>query len=214
MTEARRDICIIQEIFNSYNDWGHKQALLLFDKSLVQRCPHIILEPKRLADETSRWIAVGNFIFKFGTLLGGVTLGVAIKYHQSVKVWMPLAVASLGVMLIYQVYWQSDPCVNYQVERRRSVLKSLTNGSAAPHTVVLVYTGNRRRNLIQTALGISFASLIGYRVWTYLWCESQITLISVLGSPSCDMIMFSARYCNAKSKFTNYQWFICSITEC
>lgn len=71
-------IRIIQEIFNDYNGLANEQALQQLDAALEDRCPIIVIEPRRLADHTCKWINVFNWISTSSVPFGVCSVATAL----------------------------------------------------------------------------------------------------------------------------------------
>lgn len=110
-----QDVHIIHEIYDHYNTIGHEQSLQQLDLALEANAPIIIIEPIRLGDETSRWIAVGNFLHKSTVLAGIGATATCGLFPNRWLIYAPQAILSIGCFAVYTISWQSDPCCKYQV---------------------------------------------------------------------------------------------------
>lgn len=63
----RRSVVIIREVYDSEN--ANEIFEQQLEQALVNSVDTIIIEPYKLGDETSRWIAVGNCLHKSVSLL-------------------------------------------------------------------------------------------------------------------------------------------------
>jgi Mitochondrial morphogenesis regulator len=59
---------LIREIYDG--EHAHESFILDLDRALTEKFDYIIIEPAKVADETSRWIMVGNCLHKTAVLSG------------------------------------------------------------------------------------------------------------------------------------------------
>lgn len=69
----QEDTAIIREVYDSDNSQEMFEQEL--DNALEAGYKYIIIEPTQLADETVRWINVGNFLSKTAIVSGVISLG-------------------------------------------------------------------------------------------------------------------------------------------
>jgi len=62
------NVAIIREVYDSEN--AHETFEYELERALESECSLIVIEPSKLGDETSRWIAVGNCLHKTAALSG------------------------------------------------------------------------------------------------------------------------------------------------
>lgn len=62
------NVVIIREVYDSEN--AHETFEYELERALESECSLIVIEPSKLGDETSRWIAVGNCLHKTAALSG------------------------------------------------------------------------------------------------------------------------------------------------
>lgn len=79
-------VAIIREIYDSEN--AHETFEYELEKALESECSLIIIEPSKLGDETSRWIAVGNCLHKTAALSGlaAIITGVLNLYKNCLHI--------------------------------------------------------------------------------------------------------------------------------
>lgn len=109
---------IIPEVYDGDSDGFETQL----DIALEESYKIIIIEPSKLGDETTRWIAVGDWIHKVAMCsgLGSITIGIACPNKP--VMYLPLYVISLFSVGLYTLSWQLDPCCKYKVANK-SILK-------------------------------------------------------------------------------------------
>lgn len=66
--EEISNVAIIKEVYDNEN--AHETFEYELERALESECSLIIIEPSKLGDETSRWIAVGNCLHKTAALSG------------------------------------------------------------------------------------------------------------------------------------------------
>lgn len=59
---------LIREIYDGEN--AHESFISDLDRALIEKYDYIIVEPATVADETSRWIMVGNCLHKTAVFSG------------------------------------------------------------------------------------------------------------------------------------------------
>jgi Mitochondrial morphogenesis regulator len=57
---------LIREIYDG--EHAHDNFISDLDRALIEKYDYIIIEPAKLADETSRWVMVGNCLHKSAVL--------------------------------------------------------------------------------------------------------------------------------------------------
>lgn len=62
------NVAIIREVYDTEN--AHETFEYELERALEAECTLIVIEPSKLGDETSRWIAVGNCLHKTAALSG------------------------------------------------------------------------------------------------------------------------------------------------
>lgn len=62
------NVAIIKEVYDNEN--AHETFEYELERALESECSLIVIEPSKLGDETSRWIAVGNCLHKTAALSG------------------------------------------------------------------------------------------------------------------------------------------------
>lgn len=165
-------IAIIREVYNSKNSLEKFEQDL--DRALEDGCEVIVIEPNRLGDETSRWIAVGNCLHKTACLSGLGSLGSAMIWPDKPYICTPLCAMSVLCSGVYTLAWQFDPCVAYQVETnvgrllpKYPELKNFQqNDSMSP--VILVRSDNTRKSLLHTSVSLLAAVVCIWRLYDTL----------------------------------------------
>lgn len=75
---------LIREIYDGEN--AHENFILDLDRALVEKYDYIIVEPAKVADETSRWILVGNCLHKTSVLSGLASIASGLlSTHKATK---------------------------------------------------------------------------------------------------------------------------------
>ena len=77
------NVAIIREVYDSEN--AHETFEYELERALESECSLIVIEPSKLGDETSRWIAVGNCLHKTAALSGlaAIVTGLSNLYKKS-----------------------------------------------------------------------------------------------------------------------------------
>lgn len=77
------NVAIIREVYDSEN--AHETFEYELERALESECSLIVIEPSKLGDETSRWIAVGNCLHKTAALSGlaAIATGLSNLYKKS-----------------------------------------------------------------------------------------------------------------------------------
>uniref|UniRef100_T1ITV1 Transmembrane protein 11 homolog, mitochondrial n=1 Tax=Strigamia maritima TaxID=126957 RepID=T1ITV1_STRMM len=166
------DTVIIREIYDGENSQEKFENEL--ERALETCCPTIVIEPSKLGDDTSRWIAIGNCLHKTAVLSGFGSLVTGLIWPDRPYIYCPMGAVSLFCTGLYSVSWQFDPCCKYQVlrdaqklERFQQRLNSLTSSSP----VVLLRHDDRRRKLLHsivTVLSIAYCTWRLTQLYPYL----------------------------------------------
>lgn len=73
----QEDTAIIREVYD--NDNSQEMFEQELDNALEAGYKYIIIEPTQLADETVRWITVGNFLSKTAIISGALSSGTGLR---------------------------------------------------------------------------------------------------------------------------------------
>lgn len=76
----QEDTAIIREVYDSENAQELFEQEL--DNALEAGYKYIIIEPTQLADETMRWISVGNFLSKTAIVSGVISIGTGMQINN------------------------------------------------------------------------------------------------------------------------------------
>ncbi|XP_059481076.1 transmembrane protein 11 homolog, mitochondrial isoform X2 [Neocloeon triangulifer] len=114
------DLEVVREIYDSEN--SHEYFEQQLDLLLEAGVKYIVIEPKRLGDETARWLSVGNILHKLSLNLGLGAIIAGVLWPDRPVVCVPLASLSLLSTSLYTVSWHFDPCCQYQVEKDKNIL--------------------------------------------------------------------------------------------
>lgn len=93
----QEDTAIIREVYD--NDNSQEMFEQELDNALEAGYKYIIIEPTQLADETVRWITVGNFLSKTAIVSGALSIGTGKELTKVVS-FEYLVVTSLNASLI------------------------------------------------------------------------------------------------------------------
>jgi len=155
-----------------YNSEGYASGLLeeQLESSLESQVSYIIIEPKCLGDETSKWIQVGNFLHKSAVLSGFTCLLVPLLCPKRFKLYLiaPLFTINTLSVLFYNMSWQFDPCCKYQVERNESRLEQLhlqTLATTSP--VVLVHRDDKYRKRLHNYISMAVLTYVSWKCFQY-----------------------------------------------
>lgn len=100
---SRRDessnVAIIREVYDSEN--AHETFEYELERALESECSLIVIEPSKLGDETSRWIAVGNCLHKTAALSGLAAIVTGLLYlYVKVELYIQLCMYNYMLILI------------------------------------------------------------------------------------------------------------------
>ena len=140
------------------------------EDALEDEAIHIIIESKRIGDETTKWIQMGNFLHKSTVLTGFscIVTGLTVSTKYNNYICIPFGVFSLSCASLYGVSWQYDPCCKYQIEQDPQTLASLQIENLTSSLVVVL---KRREDKYRKRLHNFFAlGVAGYFGWKcYRW---------------------------------------------
>ncbi|XP_064478978.1 transmembrane protein 11, mitochondrial-like isoform X2 [Ornithodoros turicata] len=157
---------IIHELYEGEN--SHEAFESDLDRALEARPAAIIVEPRRLGEETARWIALGNCLHQTSVLSGLGSLAATLllsppapnpaSIHTLLIISTPLAAVGTLCAGLYSVSWATDPCIHYQVETDTQVLSRLPLSELAnAHPLVLVRKDDKKKraaHIVTTALAV------------------------------------------------------------
>lgn len=154
---------IVREIYDGEN--SHEKFEIELERALEAKSAVIAIEPSKLGDDTSRWIAVGNCLHKTAVLSGFGSVAAGLVWPDRPYICCPLGCASLFCTGLYTISWQFDPCCKYQVERDDIKLAKLLLPTLSSSPVVLIRHDDKRRKLLHTTVTFLAVSLCIWRLY-------------------------------------------------
>ncbi|KYN02926.1 Transmembrane protein 11, partial [Cyphomyrmex costatus] len=159
------NVAIIREVYDSEN--AHETFEYELERALESECSLIVIEPSKLGDETSRWIAVGNCLHKTAALSGLAAIVTGLVWGDRPYICGPLGFTSVITCGLYTVSWQFDPCCQYQVETDTSKLPHVellaVLGPSSP--TFLVRKDDKRRRILHTTIALAAFGITAWRVY-------------------------------------------------
>lgn len=163
---------VIREIYEDQD--SHEYFEIELDNALDKCFETIVIEPKKLGDETARWIATGNCLHKTSVISALSCLAVGLAWPDKLSLYMPLGCTSIICAGTYAVSWQLDPCCQYQVVRQVDkrwntihlpALIKLGISSSSP--VVLEKKNDSYRRYLQNSLALIAAGYCTYKCYSF-----------------------------------------------
>lgn len=146
---------VIREIYESENSIENFLAQL--ETALQKRFKIIVIEPKRLAEETGRWIMLGNVLSRLSTLCGLASITICVVWPSRLYfVSVPLSTVSIISRAFYDVSWNFDPASKYQVM------------CASSDATTLVYRDNKILNYAQRSVTLAAILMCGFQLYRSL----------------------------------------------
>ncbi|XP_076674144.1 transmembrane protein Pmi isoform X1 [Andrena cerasifolii] len=159
------NVAIIREVYDNEN--AHETFEYELERALESECSLIVIEPSKLGDETSRWIAVGNCLHKTAALAGLTAITTGLLWGDRPYICGSLGFISVISCGLYTVSWQFDPCCQYQVETDTSKLPHVellaVLGPSSP--TFLVRKDDTRRRILHTTITLVALSISAWRVY-------------------------------------------------
>lgn len=155
---------MIREIYESESSTDN--FLYELERALDTKYKFIIIEPKRLAEETGRWITMGNIIHHTCVLSGLGAIGLAFIAPK--RLWMSYSLCGVSIVVagIYGICWNNDHCSKYQLERNFTKFNESVSKTA---TRILVYKDNRLLNIVQRSVaGSALLVICGFQLYRHL----------------------------------------------
>jgi hypothetical protein len=140
------------------------------ERALEVKANVIIIEPSKLGDETSRWIAVGNCLHKTSVVAGMGCLVTGINWPDNAPLFMPFGFVSVVCAGVYAVSWQFDPCCKYQIESDVEKIKdrlSYVQNLNTTSPVVLVRRNDTRRKILHNTLALLSIGFTSWRIYEW-----------------------------------------------
>ena len=159
------------------------------DQYLYSQTKVIIIRARTLGYETRKWISFGNWLHRTAIIS-------SINCLMTAKVWgtdhvflLPWGVLSILTGSIYAISWQTDPCMEYQVEKNADKIRTILKTSRLKdfddddlesddyenedccNSVVLIHTHTLAKRLVCNAMVLLAAWICGYRIykWYLKW---------------------------------------------
>jgi len=161
----QEDTAIIREVYD--NDNSQEMFEQELDNALEAGYKYIIIEPTQLADETVRWITVGNFLSQTAIISSALSAGTAYFWTSKPFVYGPLCMASFVCTGLYMISWQFDPCCKYQVHKDPR-LKSLQKEDNTPSLPVVIERGSdTKRKIVHTSVTVVSTAYCMWKLYEY-----------------------------------------------
>lgn len=132
------------------------------ERAFEEEAELIIIEPKYLGDEVSRWITLGNFLHKASVISGILCFGFQRFDKERYYLIVGLGTISSLFAISYAVCWKNDPCCRFQVAEQVPDLEHMVTSLSTANPVVLVRKNDHRRkvlhNVVATLSGIVCAT--------------------------------------------------------
>lgn len=159
---------VIREIYESEN--STEAFMLQLERALLAKYNYIIIEPKRLAEETGRWIMLGNILTRLSAVSGLASLTISMFAPSRLYISAPLAGVALIARGFYDISWNFDPCSQYQVERSSQSLDIQLKESVAKSESIriLVYKDNTLLNCTYRTVAVAAVVLCGIQLYRSL----------------------------------------------
>lgn len=155
---------MIREIYE--NEVSIETFLMQLERALHTKYKYIVIEPKRLAEETGRWIMLGNCLSRLSMISGIASITISAVWPQRLFVSVPLAGLALVTRGFYDISWYFDPCSQYQLESTSS--HSLDASVTKSATRILVYKDNTLLNYAQRSVTVAAVILCGLQLYRSL----------------------------------------------
>lgn len=170
--EAEEECHVINEADDPDLDEGFTKELydLELEHALSFHYSMIVIEPKALGDQVSRWIRVGNFLHKTSVVcgLGCLFSPLVLPPNSRTNLSITMGSASLLLAAVYNMSWQYDPCCKYQVEYdSHNLAKVPLESLTTPSPVVLVYKDDKYRKRLHNITAVAVCIYMGYKA--YQW---------------------------------------------
>lgn len=169
LVQPQNGYFIIKEVYENGSATEYFENQLEY--ALEAKVKVIVIEPSKLANETAKWIALGNWLRRTSIVSGVGCLVSGAIFPDKDYVYLPLGF--LGCMLagVYSISWQLDPCCNYQVERDRKQLQKLPLRSiSSSQPVVLVRKSTTKKSVV---LGTITVATVTFCAWR--WYDRYLT---------------------------------------
>ena len=167
--EPRPKFTIIHDLYKT-DHFANEILEEQLENALESQIDHIIIEPRQVGDETSKWIQVGNFLHKTSVLSGLSCLLVPLicpfRYQHYFSI--PLSTMNLACTTLYDLSWQYDPCCKYQVERNTKILEQLQmHDLETANPVVLVRRDDKYRKRLHNFFSICVFTYFSFKCYQY-----------------------------------------------
>lgn len=136
---------------------------------LENRIQTIVIEPKRLGEETARWISLGNCLHKTAMITGLGSVLTGILWPEKPTTQCCLATVSALSNGIHVLSWQMDECSQYKVETEHDLIAAkCVPLDDLERPVVLtrrLASEVRRNNILQTAISLIALAFTAFRIY-------------------------------------------------
>lgn len=159
---------VIREIYNGVD------AQELFENELERAlevgCDLIVIEPERLAEDTVRWIALGDCLHSTVLATGSGSVVSSILWEEKPYIYCPLTGLGLFCAAFYNFSWKQDPCSMYRTASQTERDDCTRNVTPQSHTVLIRrregHTGHR--SLIQSAVALISITFSAWKLFKWI----------------------------------------------
>jgi len=162
---SENGVALIREIFDGADDLLDTEL----ERALENRMQTIVIEPKRLGEETARWISIGNCLNKTAVVTGFGSILTGILWPDKRSTQYCLATISALSNGIHVLSWQMDECSHYKVETDPNrVAANCVPLADLEKPVVLtrrLSSEVRRNNILQTAISLIALAFTAFKIF-------------------------------------------------
>ncbi|XP_054160432.1 transmembrane protein 11 homolog, mitochondrial-like [Oppia nitens] len=155
-------LALIREIFDGTDDLMDTEL----ERALENRMQTIVIEGRRLGEETARWISIGNCLYNTSILTGIGSIITGILWPDKRTTQCCLTGISLFTNGIHVLSWQMDECYHYRVENDPNSIPVPLADFDQP--VVLTrrpYNQIKRDNIFQTAISLIALAFTAFKIY-------------------------------------------------
>lgn len=163
-------MAVIREMYNGLDAQELFETEL--DKAIEAGIDVIVIEPRRLGEETARWIGFGSCLSQTAFVAGTGSILTSFLCRHKPLVYCPLSGLSLFCAAFYNFSWKSDPCSKYRTctdeERRNPFVQNVAPSIPSPPVILIKRSDNGSATLIHSAIALLALAVSAFNLFKWL----------------------------------------------
>lgn len=163
-------MAVIREMYNGLDAQELFETEL--DKAIEAGIDVIVIEPRKLGEETARWIGFGSCLSQTAFVAGSGSIVTSFLYRNKPHIYCPLTGLSLFCAGFYNFSWKNDPCSKYRTctdeERQRPNVQNVAPPIPSPPVILIKRSDNGSATIIHSAIALLALAFSAFNLFKWL----------------------------------------------